>query len=149
VNPQSRGSRYDRYAEPVKADTPNIRSGLMISPMHTVIRMEHATIESYYDNAETITLPVVPRERYMGSTSGSANRGEGVRSMPNPFADSGARKGSGQERVTVRVRDLAQGLRGMAAIQLAWLDDLGDDPVILTRDFYEVFLVCQQVRRAA
>ena len=121
----------------------------MISPLQPVIRMEHATIESYYDNAETITLPVVPRERYIGSTSGSANPGGGVRSIPNPFADRGVHKGLGHERVTVRVRDLAQGLRAMAAIQLAWLDDLGDDPVILTRDFYEVFLVCQQVRRAA
>ncbi len=94
-------------------------------------------------------MPVVPRERYTGSTSGSASRGEGVRLMSNPFADNGERGGLGHERVTVRVRDLAQGLRAMAAIQLAWLDDLGDDPVILTRDFYEVFLVCQQVRRAA
>jgi len=111
--------------------------------------MEHATIESYYDNPETITLPVVPRERHMGSKRSSTNRGEGVRLMPDPFADHGEHKGLGHERVTVRVRDLAQGLRAMAAIQLAWLDDLGDDPVILTRDFYEVFLVCQQVRRAA
>lgn len=111
--------------------------------------MEHATIESYYDNAETITLPVVPRERYTRSTSGLASRGEGIRRMSNPSSQDGERRGLGDERVTVRVRDLAQGLRAMAAIQLAWLDDLGDDPVILTRDFYEVFLVCQQVRRAA
>lgn len=127
----------------------NIRSGWMISPMQPVVRMEHATIESYYDNAETITLPVVPRERYTRSTSGLASRGEGIRRMSNPSSQDGERRGLGAERVTVRVRDLAQGLRAMAAIQLAWLDDLGDDPVILTRDFYEVFLVCQQVRRAA
>lgn len=53
------------------------------------------------------------------------------------------------DRVVVRVRDLTRNLHAMAADQLAWLEDLGDDPVVLTRDFYEVFLACQNIRRAS
>jgi hypothetical protein len=32
---------------------------------------------------------------------------------------------------------------------MSWLEDLGDDPIVLTQDFYELFLACQQVRRAS
>lgn len=47
--------------------------------------------------------------------------------------------------VTVRVRDIAHGLKSMSDAQLAWIEDLGDDPIVLTSDFYEVFLACQKI----
>jgi hypothetical protein len=109
-----------------------------------VIGIECCTLNEQYCYSETVSAPVVekqisrPRERTLDAHG---------KLVSVPFPSTGSSMVP-SDRVTVRVRDLAAGLRAMAAMQLAWLDDLGDDPVILTQDFYEVFLACQQVRRA-
>jgi hypothetical protein len=109
-----------------------------------VIGIECCTLNEQYSYSETVSAPVIdrrvdlPRERTMDADG---------RLVSLPFPSSSHSMVS-SDRVTVRVRDLAAGLRAMAAMQLAWLEDLGDDPVVLTQDFYEVFLACQKVRRA-
>ena len=113
-----------------------------------VIGIECCTLNEQYCYSETVSAPVVerhihtPRERTLDATG---------KVVSVPFPSAGNSMDSSMvpsDRVTVRVRDLTAGLRAMATMQLAWLDDLGDDPVVLTRDFYEVFLACQQMRRA-
>ncbi|MCU0714784.1 MAG: hypothetical protein MUD03_01525 [Pirellula sp.] len=109
-----------------------------------VIGIECCTLNEQYCYSETVSAPVIdrhidlPRERTMDA------QGKLV-SLPFPSTGNSMVP---SDRVTVRVRDLAAGLRAMAAMQLAWLEDLGDDPIVLTQDFYEVFLACQKVRRA-
>lgn len=54
-----------------------------------------------------------------------------------------------QEPVTLRFRDLLVALMQSKMKQLAWIDDFQDDPVVVTRDLYEVIVALQQFRRAS
>lgn len=99
-------------------------------------------ISAHYSPAETIT-----GHPASGSAGGYRVMDEAGRTVSVPFTNPVRTRGSA-DQVRVRVRDLVRGLHSMANSQLAWLDDLGDDPVVLTRDFYEMFVACQQIRRA-
>jgi hypothetical protein len=109
----------------------------------SVISIQASTISAQYNNAETVSC-----EPVVGSTIGYRVVDDAGKTVSIPFSTKN-RVGFSSDQVRVRVRDLVRGLQGMASSQLAWLDDLGDDPIVLTRDFYEVFLTCQQIRRSA
>jgi hypothetical protein len=102
-----------------------------------------ATIPHHYSNSETVTKgvshPVESRRR-----TDPEGRTMSLR-MDQPTLTSS----QNEEIIKVRVRDLVQDLQQMAATNLTWLEDLGDDPIVLTRDFYEVFLACRHARRAS
>lgn len=110
---------------------------------HSVISIQSSMIPAYYCNAETVSC-----EPPVESTFGYRVIDEAGKTVSIPFSEKN-RVGVSSDQVRVRVRDLVRGLQGMASSQLAWLDDLGDDPIVLTRDFYEVFVTCQQIRRSA
>ncbi|MCU0711798.1 MAG: hypothetical protein MUC43_07035 [Pirellula sp.] len=109
----------------------------------SVISIQSSTISAHYNNAETVS-----REPVVESKMEYRVVDEAGKTVSIPFATK-SRLGHSSDQVRVRVRDLVRGLQGMASSQLAWLDDLGDDPIVLTRDFYEVFVTCQQIRRSA
>lgn len=116
-----------------------------MSQTNRVPKIELSTIETLYDGTETISLP--PKAFVTDQTRVLDTEGNTV-SVPMHRELKRANY-SGSNRVTVRVRDITQGLQAMAASQMRWLEDLGDDPIVLTQDFYELFLACQQVRRAS
>lgn len=108
----------------------------------SVISIQSSTIPACYDNAETLTCePAVESKMEYRVVDEAGN------TVSIPFSKKSKLASSDQVRVCVR--DLVRGLQGMASSQLAWLDDFGDDPIVLTRDFYEVFVTCQQIRRSA
>ena len=109
----------------------------------SVISIQSSTISAHYNNAETVSC-----EPAVESTFGYRVVDEAGETVSIPFSSKN-RVGYTSDQVRIRVRDLVRGLQGMASSQLAWLDDLGDDPIVLTRDFYEVFVTCQQIRRSA
>ncbi len=109
-----------------------------------VIGFEHHSIELQYVNSETFTAQ--PPKRDSESTRSRKVDAEG-RTISVPFLNSKITE-TQSEQVTIRVRDLAEGLRAMAQSQLAWIEDLGDDPIVITTDFYEVFQACKQARKA-
>lgn len=64
---------------------------------------------------------------------------------PSPAAP---QSDAAHEQVTLRFRDLLVAVMQSKVKQLAWIDDFQDDPVVVTRDLYEVILALQQFRRA-
>ncbi|MFN7732415.1 MAG: hypothetical protein ACK5OB_10960 [Pirellula sp.] len=64
-----------------------------------------------------------------------------------PTAES--QSNAAHEPVTLRFRDLLMALMQSKMKQLAWIDDFQDDPVVVTRDLYEVIIALQQFRRAS
>jgi hypothetical protein len=115
----------------------------MIHPEHTVVAIDSCTIPFHYNNPETVT-----KDRSESAPTGFRVLDERGQTVSIPFSP-GQKPLQESGNVRVRVKDLVRGLQAMATSQLAWLDDLGDDPIILTRDFYEVFIACQEVRRSA
>ncbi len=107
-------------------------------------RIELSTIETHYCGAETISSPA----KVFAAQAVRVLDADG-KTVSVPFQRDFKSTSFQSTKVTVRVRDIAQGLRAMASSQMSWLEDLGDDPIVLTQDFYEVFLACQQVRRAS
>jgi hypothetical protein len=75
-----------------------------------------------------------------------------IGAIPAAWGDSqvpdDARCDSTHESVTLRFRDLLVALMQSKVKQLAWIDDFQDDPVVVTRDLYEVIVALQQYRRA-
>jgi hypothetical protein len=116
-----------------------------MSQTNRVPSIELSTIEALYDGTETVSLPAkafATEQLRVLDTEGNT--------VSVPFyRDLKKSNFVGSNRVTVRVRDITQGLQAMASSQMRWLEDLGDDPIVLTQDFYELFLACQQVRRAS
>ena len=53
------------------------------------------------------------------------------------------------ESVTVRIRDIMPALLQSSVNRLNWVNDFADDPVVITRDLYEVLLTYQEMKRAA
>jgi hypothetical protein len=115
----------------------------MNHPERSIISIHNSTIGSHYRQMETVTS-----QNAVEPTAGYRVLDEEGRTVSVPFSANNRVRHS-SDQVRVRVRDLVRGLQRMASSQLAWLDDLGDDPIVLTRDFYEVFLTCQQIRRSA
>ena len=52
------------------------------------------------------------------------------------------------ETVTIRLCDMLPSLSSASA-RLAWVNDFADDPVVITKDLYEVLLTYQRAKNAA
>jgi hypothetical protein len=51
--------------------------------------------------------------------------------------------------MTVRVRDIMPVLLQAGASRRSWVSDFADDPVVITRDLYEVLVTFERFQRAA
>ena len=51
--------------------------------------------------------------------------------------------------VTVRLRDMFPALRQATTTRLAWVNDFADDPIVITKDLYDVLLTYQRLKNAA
>ena len=76
-----------------------------------------------------------------------------IGAISEPWGDShlhltAKQSNASHEPVTLRFRDLLVALMQSKVKQLAWIDDFQDDPVVVTRDLYEVIVALQQFRRA-
>ena len=101
----------------------------MNKPVFRVVGLDHATCEAEYCGTETTTKPT--SIDMMGS-----------RLYSPPPIDT-------VETVTVRIRDIMPALQQSSANRLGWVIDFADDPVVITRDLYDVLLTYQRLKRAA
>lgn len=51
--------------------------------------------------------------------------------------------------VTVRLRDMFPAIQSAATTRLAWVIDFADDPIVITKDLYDVLLTYQRFKNAA
>ena len=51
--------------------------------------------------------------------------------------------------VTVRLRDMFPALQRSTTARLAWVNDFADDPIVITKDLYDVLLTYQRYKNAA
>jgi len=100
----------------------------MYKPVFRVVGLDHATCDADYCGTETRTNSV-------SIDTFSAK----LYSPPADFV----------ETVTVRIKDIMPALQKSNENRLNWIQDIADDPVVITRDLYEVLLTYQRLRNAA
>ena len=100
----------------------------MNKPVFRVVGLDHATCGDAYCDAETATKPIAEQ---MLDTELSLF----LPTMP--------------ATVTVRLRDMLPALQRSATTRLAWVSDFADDPVVITKDLYDVLLTYQRFKNAA
>jgi len=101
----------------------------MNKPVFRVVGLDHATCDDAYCGTETTTKP----------TSMDALGVRLYSPEPTECIDT----------VTVRIRDIMQVLQQSATNRLSWVQDFADDPVVITRDLYDVLLTYDRLRRAS
>ena len=107
----------------------------MIKPVFRVVGLDQATCDSEYDGAETATR----------SIQLTLFRGDSAEADSNPKAPSAT---SSTDSVTLRLKDILAVLHQAASNRLSWIRDFEDDPIVVSRDFYEVLLTYQNMKRA-
>jgi len=108
----------------------------MNKPVFRVVGLDHATCDEEYIGAETATQPN-SADVFVQNLS-IYPRPETAQPRPDTAAS-----------VTVRLKDLLPALQRSATAQLAWIHDFEDDPIVITRDFYDVLLTYQRLRNVA
>jgi len=107
----------------------------MIKPVFRVVGLDQATCDSEYHGAETATQPIQL----------TVFRGNSVAADPsseNPYLTKST------DSVTLRLKDILPVLNQAASNRLSWVRDFEDDPIVVSRDFYEVLLTYQNMKRA-
>ena len=99
----------------------------MNKPVFRVVGLDHATCDDAYFGDETSTEPILEV---------AATR----LSIYQPVEP---------ETVTIRLCDLMPTLQRSASAKLAWVNDFAEDPVVITKDLYEVLLTFQRLSNAA
>jgi hypothetical protein len=102
----------------------------MNRPAFRVVAFDHATCDADYCGNETTTKPTtnisdVPLKIYAASVEAQT------------------------PAVSVRIRDIMPALQEAGANKLTWVRDFADDPVMITRDLYEVLITFNRLKRAA
>ena len=100
----------------------------MNKPVFRVVGLDHATCDSEYVGAETSTRPT------------RVDLFEAKLSIYSP---------SEPETVTIRLSDMLAAIPSATSNRLAWVQDFGDDPVVITKDLYEVHLTFKRMKNAA
>ncbi len=100
----------------------------MNKPVFRVVGLDQATCGEQYSGAETTTQPNT-------ATMLPAQYSVMMRS----------------ELATVRVRlgDVLPVLQASSSARLAWVQDFKDDPVVITKDLYDVLITYQRMKNAA
>jgi hypothetical protein len=100
----------------------------MNKPVFRVVGLDHATCEDDYRGAETRTK----------QTSSSILAAESsMLSQAEP------------DTIRVRLGDVLPVLQASNSARLAWVHDFHDDPVVITKDLYEVLLTYRRLNNAA
>jgi hypothetical protein len=110
----------------------------MSKSVFRVVGLDHATCDSQYCGSETATRPV--------------SAGTFVPKIFNPLREEPSAVPAVSNNacnVSVRVSDVLPALQQAASDRLAWIKDFADDPVMITRDLYDVLLTYQRLKRAA
>ncbi len=100
----------------------------MNKPVFRVVGLDHATCDNEYDGAETSTQPT------------KVDLFEAKLSIYSPTEP---------ETVTIRLSDMLAAMPSTTPNRLAWVQDFGDDPVVITKDLYEVLLTYKRMKNAA
>ena len=104
----------------------------MNKPVFRIVGLDHATCDNEYDGTETST-----------KTSTKTNNVDIFEAKLSIYSP------SEPETVTIRLSDMLPAIRQSAKSRLAWIEDFADDPVVITKDFYEVLLTYQRMKNAA
>ena len=107
----------------------------MLKPVFRVVGLDQATCDSEYDGSETATQPIQL----------TVFRGDSVAVDSNLDAPCVT---NSTESVTLRLKDILPALNQAASNRLSWVRDFEDDPIVVSRDFYEVLLTYQSMKRA-
>ena len=100
----------------------------MNKPVFRVVGLDHATCDGEYSGIETSTEPNCPD--VLGTELSLWQETEPA-------------------TVTVHLRDILPILQGTAASRFAWVQDFEDDPVVITKDLYDVLLSFQRLKNVA
>lgn len=100
----------------------------MNKPVFRVVGVDHATCDDAYFGDETST-----ERNFVEATVTQL-------SIYQP---------SEPQTVTIRLCDMLPALQRSASSRLAWVNDFYDDPVVITKDLYEVLLTYQRLKNAA
>ena len=100
----------------------------MNKPVFRVVGLDHATCDNEYCGTETSTRP------------SAEQRFDAERSFFPPTMPA---------TVTVRLRDMLPAFQNAATARLAWVNDFADDPVVISKDLYDVLLTYQRFKNAA
>ena len=100
----------------------------MNKPVFRVVGLDHATCDSEYCGIETRTVPTCPD--VLGTELSLWKETEPA-------------------TVTVLLRDILPILQRSSASRFAWVQDFEDDPVVITKDLYDVMLNFQRLKNAA
>ena len=100
----------------------------MNKPVFRVVGLDHATCDDEYCGTETSTRP--SEEQMLDAEL----------SIFPPTVP---------ETVTVRLRDMLPAFQLSTTARLAWVNDFADDPVVITKDLFDVLLTYQRFNNAA
>jgi hypothetical protein len=100
----------------------------MNKPVFRVVGLDHSTCDDEYLGAETSTGPNSTRML-------QAHYPDLHRTSP--------------QTVQVQLSDVLPALQASLAARLAWVQDFKDDPIVITKDLYEVILSFQRFKNAA
>ena len=100
----------------------------MNKPVFRVVGLDHATCDDEYCGTETSTRP--SEEQMLDAEL----------SIFPPTVP---------KTVTVRLRDVLPAFQLSTTARLAWVNDFADDPVVITKDLFDVLLTYQRFKNAA
>ncbi len=100
----------------------------MNKPVFRVVGLDHATCDHEYPGVETSTKP------------------NAASILPPQYS---AMFRSEPDTVRVRLGDVLPALQASMTARLAWVHDFQDDPILITKDLYDVLLTYQRFRKAA
>jgi len=100
----------------------------MNKPVFRVVGLDHATCDDEYRGAETTTQPTQ------------------AKMLETHYSDA---HGSEPQTVRVRLGDVLPTLQASVSARLAWVHDFQDDPIVITKDLYEVLLTYRRFKKAA
>jgi len=110
----------------------------MIKPVFRVVGLDQATCDSEYHGAETATQPI-KLTLFRGNSVAADSSSE------TPYITYIT---NSTDSVTLRLKDILPVLDQAASNRLSWVRDFEDDPIVVSRDFYEVLLTYQNMKRA-
>ncbi len=123
----------------------------MNKPVFRVVGLDQSTCGEEYRGAETSTKPIAPislvAQNSVVSQNSVAQNSVALRSESLNRFESATRS----ESATVRVKlgDVLPILTASLSARLAWVQDFQDDPIVITKDLYDVLLSYQRMRNAA
>jgi hypothetical protein len=103
----------------------------MNKPVFRVVGLDQATCDSEYCGTETSTQSNSPEVSEVFGTELS------IWPQSEPAT------------VSVRLGDILPALQRSATSRLAWIQDFTEDPVVITKDLYDVLLNFQRLKNAA